>query len=315
MVTDERALMGTRVIVKALGPDRELLNRAVDAAFDEVWRLERLMSNFMPDTELSRINQQAGKSPVRVSRELFDLIKRSLEFSDFTQGTFDISFASVGKLWNFRTGVLPNADAVKAQLPFVDYRKIQLNEKDSSVFLPFPQMEIGLGGIGKGYAMDRAMAILTAHGINNAIVMAGGDSLIRGKKGKELWRIGLRDPDKEDGVLAVLPLEDQAISTSGDYERFFIKDGVRYHHILDPRTGYPARLCRSVTVLARDATTSDALTKGVFILGPQRGIELVSRLDGVEAIVIDDQGKMYLSPGLAGLGLNAETVERGKEPL
>jgi thiamine biosynthesis lipoprotein len=309
LVTEERALMGTQVIVKALDTDRKRLDRAVSAAFDEVWRLERLMSNFMPDTELSRINQQAGKAPVRVSQELFDLLKRSLEFSEITGGTFDISFASVGKLWNFRTGLLPEPADVKAQLPFVDYRKIQLDEKETSVFLPFRQMEIGLGGIGKGYAMDRAMAVLAAHGIHNAIVMAGGDTLIRGKKGEELWRIGLRDPDKKDGVLAVLPLEDQAISTSGDYERFFIKDGVRYHHILDPRTGYPARLCRSVTVLARDATTSDALTKGVFILGPQHGLELIKRLDGVEAIVVDDRGKMYLTPGLAGLGLDTETME------
>ena len=305
--------MGTQVIVKAVGADRAQLDRGVTAAFDEVWRLERMMSNFMPDSELSRINQQAGKSPARVSRELFDVIKRALYFSDLTGGTFDISFASVGKLWNFRTGILPDPAAIKAQLPFVDYRKIQLNESDSSVFLPFPQMEIGLGGIGKGYAMDRAMAVLSAHGIENAIVMAGGDTLVKGKKGTDLWRIGLRDPDKKDGILAVLPLEDQAISTSGDYERFFIKDGVRYHHILDPATGYPAMKCRSVTVLARDATTSDALTKGVFILGPEKGLALLERLEGVEGIVIDPSGKMHLSSGLAGIGVETTSVHHGME--
>lgn len=311
LVSEERALMGTQVIVKAVGSNREQLDTAVKAAFDEVWRLERMMSNFMPDSELSRINQQAGKSPVSVSRELFEVIKRALSFSDLTGGTFDISFASVGKLWNFRTGLLPDPAAVTAQLPFVDYRKIQLNESDSSVFLPFPRMEIGLGGIGKGYAMDRAMAVLVAHGIDNAIVMAGGDTLVKGKKGTELWRIGLRDPDKKDGILAVLPLEDQAISTSGDYERFFIKDGVRYHHILDPATGYPAMKCRSVTVLAQDATTSDALTKGVFILGPERGLALLERLDGVEGIIIDRNGKMYLSSGLAGIGIETTPVHQG----
>ncbi len=308
LVSEERALMGTQVIVKAVGADREQLESAVNAAFDEVSRLERMMSNFMPDSELSRINQQAGKAPARVSRELFDVIKGALHFSELTGGTFDISFASVGKLWNFRTGVLPDPAAVKAQLPFVNYRKIQLDENESSVFLPFSQMEIGLGGIGKGYAMDRAMAILAAHGIDNAIVMAGGDTLVKGKKGTELWRIGLRDPDKKDGILAVLPLEDQAISTSGDYERFFIKDGVRYHHILDPATGYPAMKCRSVTILAQDATTSDALTKAVFVLGPERGLALIEKLDGVKSIVIDRNGRMYLSSGLAGLGLGAATT-------
>jgi len=314
LVSEERALMGTQVIVKAVGPDRDQLDVAVKAAFDEVWRLERMMSNFMPDSELSRINQQAGKAPAKVSRELFDVIKRAIYFSDLTGGTFDISFASVGRLWNFRTGLLPEPSTIAAQLPFVDYRKIRLDETDSSVFLPFPQMEIGLGGIGKGYAMDRAMAVLVAHGIDNAIVMAGGDTLVKGKKGTDLWRIGLRDPDKKDAILAVLPLEDQAISTSGDYERFFIKDGVRYHHILDPATGYPARKCRSVTVLARDATTSDALTKGVFILGPERGLELLKKLDGVEGIVIDPNGSMYLSSGLAGIGAATTSVHHGMDP-
>jgi thiamine biosynthesis lipoprotein len=271
------------------------------------------MSNFMPASELSRINQQAGKSAVPVSRELFSVIQRSVLFSELTEGAFDISFASVGKLWNFRAATVPTSEAVKAQLPFVNYRKIQLNEQDSSVFLPFSQMEIGLGGIGKGYAMDRAMAVLVAHGVQNAMVMAGGDMLIKGTNGDQMWRVGLRDPDKEGGILAVLPLEDQAVSTSGDYERFFIKDGVRYHHILDTKTGYPARLCRSVTVLAQDATTSDALTKGVFILGPKRGLELIQRLGGVEAIIIDDRGKMYLSSGLAGLGIGGPAGDQRME--
>jgi thiamine biosynthesis lipoprotein len=314
LVSEERALMGTQVIVKAVGDDREQLQRAVNAAFDEVSRLERLMSNFMPDTELSRINQQAGLAPVVVSRELLWVIQRSLFFSKLSDGAFDISFASVGKLWNFRAGVIPDPDAVKAQIPFVDYRKIQVDDEHSTVFLPAREMEIGLGGIGKGYAMDRAMAVLNEHGVHHAMVMAGGDTVIRGTNGDDLWRVGLRDPDKADGILAVLPLEDQAISTSGDYERFFIKDGVRYHHILDTKTGYPAMRCRSVTILATDATTSDALTKPVFILGPERGLALVEQLDDVEAIIIDRTGKMYLSSGLERLGLGAKTADPGKEP-
>ncbi len=315
LVSEERVLMGTQVIVKAVGEDRKQLRAAVNAAFDEVSRLERLMSNFMPDTELSRINQQAGVAPVKVSRELFGVIKRSLFFSELSDGAFDISFASVGKLWNFRTPVLPASDAVRAQLPFVNYRKIQLNDEQSTVFLPFSRMEIGLGGIGKGYAMDRAMAALNDHGVRNAMVMAGGDALIRGKNGAALWRVGLRDPDKADGILAVLPLDDQAISTSGDYERFFIKDGVRYHHILDTKTGYPASLCRSVTILAPDATTSDALSTTVFVLGPERGLALIEQLDDVEAVIIDRNGKLSLSSGLAGLGLGAKrATQRTPQP-
>jgi thiamine biosynthesis lipoprotein len=314
LVSEERALMGTQVIVKAVGDDRIHLQRAVNAAFDEVSRLERLMSNFMPDTELSRINQQAGIAPVAVSRELLWVIQRSLLFSHLSDGAFDISFASVGKLWNFRTGVIPDHAAVNAQLPLVDYRKIRVDNKRATVFLPARGMEIGLGGIGKGYAMDRAMAVLNAHGIRNAMVMAGGDTLIRGTNGDDLWRIGLRDPDKADGILAVLPLEDQAVSTSGDYERFFVKDGVRYHHILDTTTGYPATQSRSVTILATDAITSDALSTTVFVLGPERGLALVEQLDDVEAIIIDRNGDMHLSSGLAGLGLGKKLVEQGKEP-
>ena len=313
LVTQERAMMGTQVIVKVFGNDREGLNRAIQAAFEEVSRLEKIMSNFIPTSELSKINQQAGKTPVPVGRELFWVIQRSLFLSDLSGGAFDISFASVGKLWNFREGVLPTPEAIKAQLPFVNYRKIQLDGGKSTVYLPDSRMEIGLGGIGKGYAMDRAMAVLIDHGIRNAMVMAGGDTLIRGKKGDENWKVGLRDPNKEDGILAVLPLEDQAISTSGDYERFFIKDGVRYHHILDPKTGYPAKLCRSVSVLAPDATTSDALTKPVFILGPQKGLEFIERLDGVEAIIVDDRGMIHLSSGLAGYGLGEKPNKTGEK--
>lgn len=315
LVSEERVLMGTQVVVKAVGNDRQQLQDAVNDAFDEVSRLERLMSNFMPDTELSRINQQAGKAPAPVSRELLWVIKRSHFFSELSHGAFDISFASVGKLWNFRAGVIPEATAIRSHLPFVNYRQIQIDDERSTVFLPSSQIEIGLGGIGKGYAMDRAMAVLNEHGIHNAMVMAGGDTLIRGRNGTDLWQIGLRDPNKVDGILAVLPLEDQAISTSGDYERFFVKDGVRYHHILDTKTGYPATQCRSVTILAPDAITSDALSTTVFVLGPERGLALIETLDDVEAIIIDRNGKMSLSSGLAGLGLGATTTtQRTPQP-
>jgi FAD:protein FMN transferase len=310
LLAENRALMGTDVAIKAIGDDRRDLEAAVDAAFSEISRLEQMMSNFIQSSELSRINQEAGKVPVAISRELFSVIRRADDFSRLTDGAFDITFASVGKLWNFRSGIVPPRAAVKGQLAFVDYREIRYDENKSTVFLPDAHMEIGLGGIGKGYAVDRAMAVLARHGVRNAIIMAGGDTLIKGKKGKDLWQVGLRDPDKKNGLLAVLPLEDQAISTSGDYERYFIKDGVRYHHILDTRTGYPAEQCRSVTILAKDATTSDALATGVFVLGPDRGMALIERLDGVEAIIVDAREEIHLSSGLTSLGTKG--AEKGK---
>ena len=313
VLTEERVMMGTQVIIKVIDPDQEKAKKAIEAAFQEIHRLELLMSNFIPSTPLSQINQQAGKSPVSVGPELFHIVERSVEFSKMSDGAFDISFASVGKLWNFRQGVLPSPDAIKNQLPFVDYSQIKLDEESWSVYLPHSEMEIGLGGIGKGYAVDRAMEVLSSFGIQNAMAMAGGDMLVRGRKGDEPWQVGLRDPDDEKKILAVLPLENQAISTSGDYERFFIKDGVRYHHILDPETGYPARLCRSVSILASAATTSDALTKPVFILGPERGMALVERLEGVEAIIVDSTGKIWLSSGLQSLGDLQTSPEKAEE--
>ncbi|MEC4677183.1 MAG: FAD:protein FMN transferase [Nitrospirota bacterium] len=304
LLTEERVLMGTQIIVKAIGDDEKKITEAIEAAFDEVRRLDELMSHYKAESELSRINQNAGVRAVPVSRELYDLIAKSIRFSELTDGAFDISFASVGKLWNFRKKHVPTAESIKAQLPKVNYKKIRLNDQDSSVFLPEAGMEIGLGGIGKGYAMDQAMKVLQKHGIQDAMVMAGGDTLIRGKKGDEPWKVGLRDPDQADGILAVLPLSDQAISTSGDYERFFFKDGVRYHHILDTKTGFPAMACRSVSILAREATTSDALSTSVFVLGPKAGLALIETLEGVDGIIIDKEGKVHLSSGL--MALNSE---------
>ncbi len=307
LLTEERVLMGTQVIVKAIGDDKSAVETAIAAAFDEVRRLDKLMSHYKPESELSQINQNAGLEAVPVSQELYDLIEKSLTFSELTKGAFDISFASVGKLWNFRESRVPTKDAVKAQLPKVNYKKIRLNAKNSTVFLPEAGMEIGLGGIGKGYAMDQAMKVLQKHGIKDAMVMAGGDTLIRGKKGDLPWKVGLRDPAQAKGILAILPLSDQAISTSGDYERFFIKDGVRYHHILDTKTGFPAMACRSVSILARDATTSDALSTSVFVLGPTAGLALIETLQDVDGIIIDKEGKVHLSSGLMALNTAPET--------
>ncbi len=311
VITQKRALMGTEVMMKVSLPtgkkaasqviDVSQVNRAISVAFDEVLRIEKLMSSFKPESELSRINQQAGNNPVSVSEELYGLIAKAQDFSVLTEGAFDISFASVGKLWDFRGKIVPTPAALKAALPLVNYKKIILNETKKSVFLAESGMSISLGGIAKGYAMDRAMAILKKHGIKNAMVMAGGDTLISGQNDGQNWLVGLRDPDNQKGIVAILPLSNEAISTSGDYERFFMKDGIRYHHILNTKTGQPARLCRSVSILAKDATSSDALSTSVFAMGPKAGLALIETLDGVEGIVIDTEGKWHLSSGLTSL--------------
>jgi thiamine biosynthesis lipoprotein len=304
VVSRDRAMMGTEVMIKVAGPESAETDAAIEAAFGEISRLEGVMSNFIPSSEISRINASAGRSTVPVSPELYSVIDRALYFSKLTGGAFDISFASVGRLWDFRKRVVPSRESVRQALTLVDYRKIRLDPETNGVMLTRPGMEIGLGGIGKGYAADRAMSVLAERGIENAMVMAGGDTLIRGTRNGEPWRVGLRNPDVKDGILAVLPLENQAISTSGDYERFFMKDGVRYHHILNPKTGFPAEGCRSVTILAPNAFTSDPLSTGVFVLGPEKGLALIEKLDGVEGIIVDGGGVMHLSSGLEKLGLS-----------
>jgi thiamine biosynthesis lipoprotein len=257
------------------------------------------MSHYRPESQLSRVNREAGAGPVRVDPELAQLVARSLEFSALTGGAFDISYASVGYLYDYREQRHPTEEQIRAALPGVNWRHIEVDLAASTIRFLRPGMRIDLGGIAKGHAVDRSIAILRGLGIEHASVTAGGDTRIIGDRFGRPWVVGIRHPDDPGRVIARIPLEDVAISTSGDYEHYFDEGGVRYHHIIDPKTGKSARGVRSATIIAPTSTLAEGLTKGVFILGPERGIALAESQPEVDAVVVRDDGKVFYSKGLA----------------
>jgi thiamine biosynthesis lipoprotein len=295
----EAAIMGTRCTVELWSADRVAGNAAIDAVFEEFRRIDRLMSTYKPDSEISAVNARAAQSPVKVSKEFYDLVAQSVEYSKLTRGAFDITYASVGYLYDYREHVHPDDARIAAALPGINWRHIELLPSRTAIRFRRSGVRIDLGGIGKGYAVDRGIAVLRARGVERAMVNAGGDTRIIGDRFGRPWMVGIRNPDDEGKVALRLPLQDAAISTSGDYERYFEEDGVRYHHILDPKTGKSASKVRSVTVITDTATRSDALTKSVFIMGAEAGIAFINTLPDVDAIAIDPSGKVHYSRGLA----------------
>lgn len=295
--------MGTLVEVGLSGADDpSIASDACEAVFAEFARLESLLSEWRPESELGRVNAAAGDAPVDVSPEVFLVTQRALRVADLTDGAFDPTFAALWGLWTFGADGIskrPSPDAVEARRLLIDWRKVRLDAERSTVFLPERGMKLGLGGIAKGYATDRAAAILRDRGFRDFSLKAGGDLFVSGRRGSRPWRIGLRDPRGPD-AFAAIDLEDSAFGTSGDYERFFFDGGVRWHHIIDPATGYPARRSRSATVLAADALTADALDTALFVMGPARGIALAESLPGIEAAIVGSDGRLYLTTGLAG---------------
>jgi thiamine biosynthesis lipoprotein len=295
----EQAIMGTRCVVELWSTDRARGQAAIDAVFTEFRRIDALMSTYKPESELSRVNAAAATTPVPVSRELYDLLATSIEYSKLTRGAFDVTYASVGYLYDYRARVHPDAAAIAAALPGIDYRHIELLPGTQSVRFRRPGVRIDLGGIAKGYAVDRGIAVLQGLGIERAMVNAGGDTRIIGDRLGRPWIVGIRHPDDETKVVLRIPLTDTAMSTSGDYERYFEEDGVRYHHILDPKTGRSAGKVRSVTIIAATATRTDALTKSVFVMGAEDGIGFIDTLGDVDAIAVTPEGKVLYSKGLA----------------
>ncbi len=297
-------VMGTQMGFTAYGVPKAQAEGAFEAAFYEFKRLEALMSTWKPQSDVSLVNLHGAKNPVRVGKDTLLTVKKALELSKLTQGRFDIGFGALAGLWRFdhdQDNQLPDPKKVKARLPLVNYRNIQLDEAASTIFLKKKGMRLHLGGIGKGYAVDRAVEILRGRGLKDFMVQAGGDMYVAGKKGDRPWRVAIRDPRGPVGsFFAATEVTDATFSTSGDYERFFIKDGVRYHHIIDPTTGKPATACRSVTILAPDAMTADALSTGLFILGVRQGLPLVETLAGVEAVMVDSANKVHVSSGFEG---------------
>jgi FAD:protein FMN transferase len=296
--------MGTTVSIYFWTDNETEAAKAAEAVFKEMSRIDQVMTTWTPDSEVSRVNAAAGDKPVAVSEETFAVIERAQDVSIRTKGIFDISVGAFKGLWKFdqdMDGTLPDPLEVKQRLALVSYKDIVLDKAKHTVFLKRKGMSITLGGIAKGYAVDKCVKILHDRNFTNFMMQAGGDMYIAGKKGAVSWVVGIRDPRGAPGAtFAAMPIEDHSFSTSGDYERGFVKNGVRYHHILDPRTGQPARASRSVTVKAKDAFTADAWSKVMFILGWQESIKLIARekLTDFEVVWIDDKNEVHTTKGL-----------------
>jgi thiamine biosynthesis lipoprotein len=281
----------------------------VAAAFEEIARLEQVLSAWSETSQISAVNRAAGAYPVRVSPELFTVVAEATRISELTAGAFDITFAGCGHLWSVREQRIPDEDEISACLARVGYGKLQLDPQQASLFLPQAEMRLGLDGIGKGYRVDRAAAVLEESGISDYAVDGGGDLRVAGRGLAGPWGVDIAHPREPARSLGGLLLDRSAVTTSGDYQWFFERDGVRYHHILDPRSGRPARRSVAVTVLAPTAMEADALATGLFVLGPEEGLSLVERQPGVEALFIDPALRAHFS---SGFPLMVERTDLGK---
>lgn len=296
--------MGTVERIEIWADDDEKAVAAIDEAWKEIDRVDKLMTTWTADSEVSRINAGAGGPPVEVSEELIQILLRADEVSRISDGAFDVTVGSFSGVWKFdedNDGTVPPAALVAERKGLVSYKDLVLDAKKKTAQLKRKGQRITLGGIAKGYAVDRVAAILRKHGYVDFIVQAGGDMYVAGRRGDRHWRVGIRDPrGGRDNYFAFAEVEDHSFSTSGDYERFVVKDGKRYHHIIDPRTGYPADKCRSVTIMAKDATTAEGLSKMLFIWGPEKGLAALAKFPGVEAVVVGNDNKVHVSKGLEG---------------
>jgi thiamine biosynthesis lipoprotein len=296
-VTD--GIMGTRITVELWSEDPAKAEKAIDAVLDEMRHIDESMSTYKPTSEVSQVNAHAAEGPMHISKELFDLLTTALKYSEITDGAFDITYASVGYMYDFRKHVRPDDAQIAKALPAVNYRHVLLDPAKQTVQFSQKGVRIDLGGIAKGYSVDCGIEVLKSLGYTRAFVGAGGDSRIIGDRFGKPWIVGIRDPMKGEGnVIARIPLVDAAISTSGDYERFFDEGGVRYHHIIDPHTGHSASKVRSATVIGPNATRTDGLSKTAFVLGPDAALEIYNRLDDIDAIIVRLDGTIAYSKGM-----------------
>jgi len=300
--SNQTVTMGSTLQVTLWTADDPGATAAFAAVFAEFDRLDRLMSVWKEGSDVLRLNQAAGREPVRVSAETIEVLTAARQVSEWTGGKFDVTFGALSGLWKFdqdQDDRIPSRAAVAARLPDVDYMALDIDAARGTAFLRRPGMRAHLGGIGKGYAIDRAAAILRARGFQDFMIQSGGDLFVSGRRGDRPWRLGIRDPrGPADRIFAALDLSDGTFSTSGDYERGFVKGGRRYHHILDLSAGEPARGCRSVTLVTGRAVIADALAKGVFILGPDAGMNLIEELPGVEGVIVAADNRVLISSGL-----------------
>lgn len=293
----ERPLMGTLFRIDVIVSDEAEGRRAIEAAFFEVERAEELLSNWSETSQISALNRAAGIQPVVVSHELIAVLDRALDISRLTAGAFDISFASCGGLWSIKDRRIPSEEELASCLAHVDYRKVALDYQQSAVFVADRNTRVGIAGLAKGYRVDRAARILEDRGIADYVVDGGGDMRVSSTSETRSWEIKVAHPRWPEEPLGTVDLGSGAIATSGDYEWFFEADGVRYHHILDPATGRPARKSISATVIAESAVDADALATGLFVMGPSDGLALAERLPGVEALLIAPDLSVHTTSG------------------
>ena len=294
-------LMGSRFDITVVAKDPVEANEYIDLAVNEITRIEQLISSWDSNSQTSEINRNAGIKPVKVDTELFDLIQRAIGISKLTDGAFDISYASMDKIWKFDGSmtVMPSADSIKASVEKVGFQNIVLDKESSTVFLKLKGMKLGFGAIGKGYAADKAKDLLISKGVVSGIINASGDMNTWGKQpdGSE-WKVAITNPMDKNKVFALLPITNGAVVTSGNYEKYVTFNDVRYTHIIDPRSGYPATGIISVTVFAPKAELADALATSVFVMGIEVGLNRINQLPKVECIIIDDKGNIITSKNI-----------------
>ncbi len=300
VVTRAQMQMGTLVKITAVARSESIAQAAVTAGFAEIRRLEELLSTWIPTSELSRVNTSAGVIPVHASPETLTVVQRAIQVAEMTDGGFNIAIGPAVDAWNVIEGQrVPIESELDALRPLVDLMSVHVDVREQTIYLGKAGMRIDVGGIGKGYAADQAVDALRKAGAVAGVVALSGDIKTFGRlPGGKMFPVGIQHPRKDGSVLAWIDLQDEAISTAGDYERFFEREGVRYHHILDPRTLQPARSCQSVTVIAREGVWADGLDTGIFVMGAELGMQLVEALPGVEAIIVDHEGHVHVSSGL-----------------
>ncbi|WP_432419470.1 FAD:protein FMN transferase [Flavobacterium limnophilum] len=295
------SMLGSPFEMTVVAKDTIQGNEFIDLAVAEVKRVEYLISDWIPTTQISQVNKNAGIKPVKVDKEVFDLVSRAIKVSQITSGAFDISYASMDRIWKFDGSMkaMPTEEAIKKSVSKIGYKNIILDPKEQTIFLKNEGMKLGLGGIGQGYIADKVKELLFSKGCVSGIVNVSGDINAWGKQPDDKpWTVGIVNPLNKNKIFATFPLENSAVETSGSYEKFVVFNGIRYSHIIDPRTGYPAQGVVSVSVFAKQTEIADALATGIFVLGIEVGIDLVNQLKGIECIIVDDKGKIHSSKGI-----------------
>lgn len=297
----KQSLLGSPFEITVVAKDSVEGNYFTTLAIDEVKRIENLISDWIPTTQISKVNQNAGIQPVKVDQEVYDLVERATKISKLTSGAFDISYASMDKIWKFDGSMkeMPSEEAIKKSVEKVGYQNIILNSKDTTIFLKNKGMKLGLGGIGQGYIADKIKVLLQVKGCKSGLVNVSGDINTWGKQpDNNSWTVGIVNPMNKNKVFATFPLDDSAVETSGSYEKYVTFNGKRYSHIIDPRTGYPASGIVSVSVFAKQTEIADALATGVFVLGVDVGLDLINQLKGIGCIIVDDKGVIHTSKNI-----------------